>query len=101
MIGGRFQGSSSAKFDKSVTDFAAITAKPDAGIYRIAARRLGFEPATVVFIGDGGDRELEGAEQAGFRRSFLTMAVRRVTYAAPGPERLPQGICRLCLNRRT
>jgi putative hydrolase of the HAD superfamily len=51
----------------TVFSFAEGVAKPDAGIYRIAARRLGIEPATTVFIGDGGDRELEGAEQAGFR----------------------------------
>ena len=50
-----------------VFSFAEGVAKPDAEIYRLAARRLGIEPASAVFIGDGADDELVGAERAGFR----------------------------------
>ena len=52
---------------RAVFSFAEGLAKPDPEIYRLAARRLGVEPATAVFIGDGADDELVGAEQAGFR----------------------------------
>ena len=42
-------------------------AKPDPEIYRRAAHRLGVAPAAAVYIGDGGDDELAGAESAGLR----------------------------------
>ena len=63
----------------AVFSFAEGLAKPDAEIYRLAARRLGIEPATAVFIGDGGDHELAGAEQAGLR------AFRAVWFSTAGP----------------
>ena len=39
----------------------------DPEIYRQAMRELGVEPATTVYVGDGGDDELAGAERAGLR----------------------------------
>ena len=42
-------------------------AKPDPEIYHRAIRRLGADPATTVYIGDGGDDELAGADHAGLR----------------------------------
>ena len=42
-------------------------AKPDPEIYRRALHRLGVQPDATVYIGDGGDNELAGAEQAGLR----------------------------------
>jgi FMN phosphatase YigB (HAD superfamily) len=36
-------------------------------MYLRAVRRLGVQPATAVYIGDGADNELLGAEQAGLR----------------------------------
>jgi len=42
-------------------------AKPDPEIYRTATRSLNVDPNSCVFIGDGGDDELQGAERAGIR----------------------------------
>lgn len=39
--------------------------KPDPAIYLLACRRLGVAPEDCVFVGDGGDRELEGAAAVG------------------------------------
>ena len=42
-------------------------AKPDPQIYLRAIKRLGVTPETTLYIGDGGDNELEGAAHAGIR----------------------------------
>jgi putative hydrolase of the HAD superfamily len=42
-------------------------AKPDPEIYLRAMHRLRVQPETTVYIGDGGDDELTGADQAGLR----------------------------------
>jgi putative hydrolase of the HAD superfamily len=39
--------------------------KPDARIYEIACERLGVEPADCLFVGDGANDELPGAERVG------------------------------------
>jgi HAD superfamily hydrolase (TIGR01509 family) len=54
-------------FDAVVCSFDVGAAKPEREIYLEAARRLGVDPAGAVFIGDGGDDELLGAERAGMR----------------------------------
>jgi putative hydrolase of the HAD superfamily len=54
-------------FDASVFSFEVGAAKPAPEIYREATRRLGVESSNAVFIGDGGDDELLGAERAGVR----------------------------------
>ena len=54
-------------FDTSVFSFEVGAAKPEAHIYLEAIRRLGVDGSNVVFIGDGGDDELPGAERAGLR----------------------------------
>ena len=53
--------------DRSVFSFAIGAAKPSPEIYLHAVRMLGVEPDTAVFVGDGGDDELAGAERAGLR----------------------------------
>ena len=58
-------------------------AKPDPEIYRRALHRLGARAETTVFIGDGGDHELAGAERAGLR------ACRAAWFAGPSPVPLP------------
>ena len=65
----------------TVFSFAEGVAKPDAEIYRLAARRLGIEATSAVFIGDGGDDELVGAERAGLR------AFRAVWFSTAGGQR--------------
>ncbi len=62
-------------------------AKPDPEIYERALRRLGVDPATTVYIGDGGDDELGGAERAGLRAHRAAWFVRNSPQnAATWPE---------------
>jgi len=53
-----------ARFDAVVFSCDVGLAKPPA-IYRAAADRLGADPATCVFVGDGADGELPGAAAVG------------------------------------
>ncbi len=55
-------------------------AKPDPEIYRRAVRRLRVRPEAAIYIGDGGDDELAGAERAGlraYRAAWFAPASRR------------------------
>jgi len=61
--------------------YAEHVAKPDPEIYQRALRRLGVDPATTVYIGDGGDDELVGAERAGLR------AYRAAWFVHDSPQR--------------
>jgi putative hydrolase of the HAD superfamily len=61
-------------------------AKPDPEIYLRALRRLRVQPETTVYIGDGGDNELTGAEQAGLRAYRAAWFVRSSSQALPWPE---------------
>jgi putative hydrolase of the HAD superfamily len=56
--------------------------KPDPRIYEIACERLGVEPAECLFVGDGANDELPGAERVG-------MAA--VQLRAPGEPLTPEG----------
>ena len=47
--------------------YAERIAKPDPEIYQRALLRLGVAPVTAVYVGDGGDDELAGAERVGLR----------------------------------
>ena len=46
-------------------------AKPDARIYELACERLGVEPSDALFVGDGANDELAGAERAGLRAVLI------------------------------
>jgi len=61
-------------------------AKPDPEIYLRAVRRLGVRPETTVYIGDGADNELTGAEQAGLRACRAAWFVPNASQAAAWPE---------------
>jgi putative hydrolase of the HAD superfamily len=52
-------------------------AKPDPEIYLRAIQRLGVTPDTTLYIGDGGDNELEGAARVGMRAYRATWFARR------------------------
>jgi putative hydrolase of the HAD superfamily len=56
--------------------------KPDPRIYEIACERLGVEPADCLFVGDGANDELPGAERAGMNALQLR---------APGEPLTPEG----------
>jgi putative hydrolase of the HAD superfamily len=53
------------EFDATVFSCEVGVSKPDARIYEIACERLGVEPAECLFVGDGANDELPGAERAG------------------------------------
>jgi putative hydrolase of the HAD superfamily len=61
------QCSLAPSFQCTMFSCAEHVAKPDPEIYERALSRLGAEPSTAVYIGDGGDDELAGAERAGLR----------------------------------
>lgn len=53
--------------DYAVFSCATGARKPDDLIYRLAANGLSVDPSRCVYVGDGADRELEGAAAAGMR----------------------------------
>jgi putative hydrolase of the HAD superfamily len=61
-------------------------AKPDPEIYRRALHRMGVQPDATVYIGDGGDNELAGAEQAGLRACRAAWFVRSLSPTLPWRE---------------
>ena len=66
-----------SRVDCSVFSCEVGLAKPDAGIYLEATRRLGTEVSETWFIGDGAEEELRGAEQAGLRAFKALWFLRR------------------------
>ena len=64
-------------FQCTAFSFTEGVAKPDPEIYLRAVHRLGVQPEAAMFIGDGGDNELAGAEEAGLRAFRATWFLRR------------------------
>jgi putative hydrolase of the HAD superfamily len=54
-----------AMLDDVVLSCQVGLVKPEPEIYRLGAGRVGLEPQDCVFVGDGGDGELDGARAAG------------------------------------
>jgi putative hydrolase of the HAD superfamily len=54
-------------FDVEVFSSACGLSKPDPRIYRLALDQLGVEPTEAMFVGDGANDELAGAERVGMR----------------------------------
>jgi putative hydrolase of the HAD superfamily len=52
-------------FDAETFSSACGLVKPDAEIYLTTLRSLGVEPAAALFVGDGANDELGGAERVG------------------------------------
>jgi putative hydrolase of the HAD superfamily len=52
-------------FDAEVFSAAVGLRKPDPRIYEIALEKLGVEPKDAIFVGDGANDELAGAERVG------------------------------------
>jgi putative hydrolase of the HAD superfamily len=61
----------SALVDAPVFSCVERTRKPDPRLFRTAASRLGVDPASCLYIGDGGGRELTGASAIGMRAVLL------------------------------
>jgi HAD superfamily hydrolase (TIGR01509 family) len=87
------------QFRCTVFSCAEGIAKPDPEIYQRAVGRLGVNPATTVYIGDGGDDELVGADQAGLRAYRAAWFVRKAPQNATWPELAePQDVLKLVVN---
>jgi putative hydrolase of the HAD superfamily len=78
-------------FQCTLFSFGEGVAKPNPEIYLRAIRRLGVEPATAVFIGDGADNELAGAERAGLR-AFRALWFTSDRLGDPSPEAPGSGL---------
>jgi putative hydrolase of the HAD superfamily len=52
-------------FDITLCSCATGLAKPDPEVYLLACHELCLPPGRALFIGDGGDDELDGARRAG------------------------------------
>jgi putative hydrolase of the HAD superfamily len=70
------------KFDATVFSCDVGLSKPDRRIYELASEQLGVEPADCLFVGDGANDELPGAERAGMTA---------VQLRAPGETLTPEG----------
>jgi putative hydrolase of the HAD superfamily len=69
-------------FDELIFSCDVGLSKPDRRIYEIACERLGVEPAECLFVGDGANDELPGAERVGMTALQLR---------APGEPLTPEG----------
>jgi putative hydrolase of the HAD superfamily len=70
------------EFDAAVFSCEVGVSKPDRRIYEIACQRLGVEAEDCLFVGDGANDELPGAERAGMTALQLR---------APGEPLTPDG----------
>jgi putative hydrolase of the HAD superfamily len=69
-------------FDTAVFSCSVGVSKPDPRIYEIAREELGVEAGDCLFVGDGANDELPGAERAGMKA---------VQLRAPGEPLTPEG----------
>ena len=69
-------------FDSTVFSCSVGINKPDREIYELCAAELGVDPADCLFVGDGANDELPGAERAGMTALQLR---------APGEALTPEG----------
>jgi len=58
-------------FDSEVFSCDVGLRKPDPRIYLLACEQLGVEPAEALFVGDGANDELAGAERVGMRAALI------------------------------
>ena len=58
-------------FDSTVFSCAVGLRKPDPTIYRLALEELDVEPAEAMFVGDGANDELGGAQRAGMQAVLI------------------------------
>lgn len=58
-------------FDAEVFSCSVGLRKPDPRIYLLACEQLGVEPGEAIFVGDGANDELAGAERVGMKAVLL------------------------------
>lgn len=68
----------SSLFQVAIFSHEAGIAKPDPAVFEIASERLGVPAAECLFVGDGANREFEGARQSGMKTALV------LRYADPG-----------------
>jgi putative hydrolase of the HAD superfamily len=61
-------------FDATVFSCSVGLRKPDPRIYRLACEQLSVEPGEAMFVGDGANDELAGAERVGMRAVLVHRA---------------------------
>lgn len=61
-------------FDATVFSCSVGLRKPDPRIYQLACEQLGVQPAEAIFVGDGANDELAGAERVGMRAVLIHRA---------------------------
>jgi putative hydrolase of the HAD superfamily len=61
-------------FDSAVFSCSVGLLKPDPRIYELACEELGVAPSEAMFVGDGANDELAGAERAGLRAVLIHRA---------------------------
>ena len=66
-------------FDSTIFSCSVGFSKPDRRIYELCAKELGVEPADCLFVGDGANDELPGAERAGMTALQLRAPGERLT----------------------
>lgn len=69
-------------FDSTVFSATCRLRKPDPEIYLLCLRELGVEPQDALFVGDGANDELAGAERVGMR----AVLIHREGEEPPWPE---------------
>jgi putative hydrolase of the HAD superfamily len=77
-----------ALFDATVFSCENKVAKPDQRIFRYACELLSVRPGDCVYVGDGGDEELQGAQRIGMMPLLLRVE------AEIEEEGLPAGAAR-------
>jgi putative hydrolase of the HAD superfamily len=73
-------------FDVTVFSATCGLRKPDPRIYRLALEQLGVEPEDAVFVGDGANDELGGAERLGMRAVGVESPGGELPDDWPGPR---------------
>jgi putative hydrolase of the HAD superfamily len=61
----------SGLFEATIFSCEVGLAKPDPRIYLLACEELGIEPREAIFVGDGANDELAGAERVGMRAVLI------------------------------
>ncbi|HXF98303.1 MAG TPA: HAD family hydrolase [Gaiellaceae bacterium] len=78
------------RFHAAVFSARAGVLKPDPRIYRLVCAELGVEPGACLFVGDGANDELAGAERAGMRPVLLDGAGGEIEWRGPRISSIPE-----------
>lgn len=77
-------------FDAEVFSCDVGLRKPDPAIYALACERLGVMPPECIFVGDGANDELGGAERVGMRAVQIHRAGEKATWGGATITAVPQ-----------